>query len=403
MDRTALAARDADDPILRRERFELPDALVYLDGNSLGPPARRAQERVTSMLAAWRDDQISAWNRAGWVHLADETAARIAPLLGADRGEVAVTDSTSVDLFQTLVAACRARPDRPVLLIEQDGFPTDRYVAEAVASLLGRSVRQVPRDTLTQTVDDDVAVVTAAHVDYRSGHRLDAVALGRAARGAGAMTVWDLAHTTGALDVDLHAWDADFAVGCTYKFLNGGPGAPGYVYVAGGLDPEATIRGWWGHGQPFAFSTGWEPAAGAARFRNGSPPILAMQPLLAALDVFDGVAPRTLQERATALTTLFIDLVDERIGDAVEVASPRDAALRGAQVSLRHPSAYAVMQALIDRGVIGDHRPPDLLRFGFAPLHTRWTDVWDGIETLRHILASGVWEQDRYAARNEVP
>lgn len=403
MDRMALAARDADDPVLRREQFELPDDLVYLDGNSLGPPARRAEDRVGATFEAWRHDQISAWNEAGWVHLADETAARIAPLIGADSGEVAITDSTSVDLFQMLVAACRARPDRSVVLIEQDGFPTDRYVAEAVASLLGRTVRPAPRNALVDAIDDDLAVVTAAHVDYRSGHRLDAVALGRAARDAGAMTVWDLAHTTGALDVDLHAWSADFAVGCTYKFLNGGPGAPGYVYVAADLEPDATIRGWWGHARPFAFSTEWDPAAGAARFRNGSPPILAMQPLLAALDAFDGVAPAALQARAEEMTTLFVDLVDARIGDAVEVASPRDAARRGAQVSLRHPAAYAVMQALIDRGVVGDHRPPDLLRFGFAPLHTRWTDVWDAVETLHDILASGVWEEDRYAVRKEVP
>lgn len=403
MERAELAARDADDEVLRRERFELADDLVYLDGNSLGPPARGAQDRVAATLGAWRGEQISAWNRAGWVHLADETAARIAPLLGADRDEVVVTDSTSVDLFQALVAACRARPDRPVILIEQDGFPTDRYVAGAVAELVGRTVRQAPREALADAIDDDVAVVTAAHVDYRSGHRLDAVELGRAAREADAMTVWDLAHTTGALDVDLHAWHADYAVGCTYKFLNGGPGAPGYLYVAADLDPKATIRGWWGHARPFDFSTGWEPAVGAARFRNGSPPILAMQPLLAALDAFDGVGPGALQARAEALTSLFVDLVDEQVGDAVEVVSPRAADRRGAQVSLRHPAAYRVMQALIDRGVVGDHRPPDLLRFGFAPLHTRWADVWDAVETLRDVLGSGVWEEDRYAAHNDVP
>lgn len=402
-DRERLRARDAADPVLRREQFDLAEDLVYLDGNSLGPPVRGAADRVAATMRTWRDQHVSAWNDAGWVDLVDEVSRRLAPLLGARPSEVTITDSTSVNLFQALVTACRLRPDRPTIVIEDGGFPTDSYVAHSVAELLGRSIRRAPRERLAAAITDDVAVVTAAHVDYRSGHRLDARAVGVAAHEVGALVVWDLAHTTGALHVDLPGWQADLAVGCTYKFLNGGPGAPGYLWAADGLDVPATIGGWWGHARPFAFAEVWEPASGAARFRNGSPPILGLQPLVGALDVLGHVRGEDLQTRAEELTGLFIDLVDEHLRDAVEVASPRPASDRGAQVSLRHEHAFPVMQALIDRGVIGDHRPPNLLRFGFAPLHTRWVDVHDAVTTLHDVLTTSAWQSADYTAPHKVP
>jgi len=401
--RDDLVARDAADPILRRDRFTLADDLIYLDGNSLGPPVRGAVRRVADTMQTWGRDLVSAWNSAGWVELVEDVSGRLAPLVGADPQQVTITDSTSVNLFQALVVACRLRPDRPTILLEEGGFPTDRYVARGVADLLGRTVRAVPRQQLVSAVTGDVAVVTAAHVDYRTGHRLDAQTIGATAHDVGALVVWDLAHTTGALHVDLPAWEADLAVGCAYKFLNGGPGAPGYLWVAEELEVPATIRGWWGHAEPFAFADAWEPASGASRFRNGSPAILGLQPLDEALRVFEGIRGEDLNARAEELTSLFIDLIDEHLADAVEVVSPRAPEQRGAQVSLRHPAAYPVMQALVEHGVVGDHRPDDLLRFGFAPLHTRWTDVWDAVATLQDLLTSDLWKDPKYAAPNKVP
>jgi kynureninase len=402
-DREMLERRDREDPLAaHRDRFLLADDLIYLDGNSLGPQLRGVHGRLTAASDAWRERLIRGWNDAGWVDLTDRIAARLAPLLGVTPAEVCVTDSTSVDLFQALVAARRLRPDRTTLLIEEGTFPTDRYVAGGVADLTGAEVKSVPRDRLAAAIDDTTAVVLASHVDYRTGHRHDGAAVTAAVHDGGALMVWDLAHSTGAVAVDLGRWRADFAVGCSYKYLNGGPGAPGYLVAAAHLDdPTPAIRGWFGHARTFDFAEDWDPAPGAARFRNGTPPVLSLTALEEALTVWEGVDPASVQAKAEALTNAFVALVDERCGE-VEVVSPRDARRRGAQVSLRHPDAYAVMQALIARGVIGDHRPPDLLRFGFPPLTTRFVDVWHAVENFSEILATRAWDTPAFHRRNPV-
>ena len=405
MDRATLRARDAADPLgPLRAAWDLPDDLVHLDGNSLGPPPRTWPDRIAREHGAWRDDQVGGWNSAGWVDLAARVAGRLAPLLGAHVDEVAVTDSTTVNLFQAAAAARRLRPGRSVLLTEDGNFPTDRYVLSGVADMTGTRVRSVPRGALLDHLDDDVAVVAISHVDYRTGHRHDAAAVTSAVHDAGALVVWDLAHSTGAVGVDWHGWGADLAVGCTYKYLNGGPGAPGYVVVARHLadDVVPPVRGWFGHAAPFAFAPEWQPAAGAARFRNGTPPVLALVGVDEALAHFDGVEPAALGARAAQLTGAFIDLCDQHLGEQVEVVTPRDPALRGAQVSLRHPEAYPVMQALIDRRVLGDHRPPDLLRFGFAPALVRHVDVADAVDVLAEVLATEAHRDPRYADRKTV-
>lgn len=382
----------------------MPDDLVHLDGNSLGPPARTWSDRLAREHAAWRDDQVGGWNTAGWVELASRVAGRLARLLATTPDHVAVTDSTSVNLFQATTAARRLRPDRRVILTEDGNFPTDRYVLAGVAELAGAEVRSVPRDALVDHLTDEVAVVALSHVDYRSGHRHDAGAVTAAVHEVGALVVWDLAHSTGALHVDWDGWGADLGVGCTYKYCNGGPGAPGYVVVGRHLasDLVPAIRGWFGHAAPFDFAPEWSPAPGASRFRNGTPPIMSLAGVDEAMAAFADVDMRDLDARAGDLTDSFIGLVEDRLGDRVEVASPRDRAQRGAQVAVRHAEAYRVMQALIDRRVLGDHRPPDLLRFGFAPALVRHVDVWDAVEVLADVLEGERHLDPRYGARHTV-
>jgi kynureninase len=406
VDRTGCAALDTGDALAdRRGWFDLPAGLVYLDGNSLGPLQPAVAARVRAVVEEeWGRGLIRSWNDARWVDLPSRAAHRLAPLLGADPDEVAVADSTSVDLFKALVAARTLRPDRSVLVTDDANFPTDRYVAHGVAELVDLEVQVVRPDAVADHLDDDTAVLSLTHVDYRTGRLHDAAGLTAAAQEAGAVVVWDLAHSTGAVDVDLHAWGADLAVGCSYKFLSGGPGAPGYLYVARRWHDRVAspIPGWFGHAHPFAFADAYVPAPGAARFLAGTPPVLSLAALETALEVWEGVDPAAAAAKARSLTTLFVDLVDRRCGGEVEVVSPRDAHRRGAQVSLRHPHAYALTQALIDRGVVGDHRPPDRVRFGFAPLSVRFVDVYDAVEVLADVLDTGTWDQPRFHTRRTV-
>jgi kynureninase len=411
VDRASCEAWDAADPLAPHRRdILLPDGVVYLDGNSLGPLHRQVAERLRQVIETeWGEGLITSWNasslRPGWVDLPARVATKLAPWVGADADELAVADSTSVDLFKALAAALRLRPDRHVVLTDDANFPTDVYIAEGLADLVGGvEVRVVPAHEIVHHLDADVAVLTLTHVDYRTGRRHDAPALTAAAHDAGALTVWDLSHSTGALAVDLHAWDADLAVGCTYKYLDGGPGAPAFLYVARRWHEAARspLQGWFGHARPFAFSAGYEPATGAGRFLGGTPPVLSLSALDAALDLRAGVSPADVEAKARALTSRFIDLVDRRLGDHVEIVTPRDAAERGAQVSLRHPDAAAVMNALVARGVIGDHRPPDLLRFGFSPLVVRAVDVFDAVQVLADVLASRAWDTPEHRAPRTV-
>jgi kynureninase len=398
---------DAADPLGHlRERFTVPEGICYLDGNSLGALQPAVAERLRTVVEQeWGVGLIRSWNEAGWVELAGRVATRLARLVGASAHEVAVADSTSANLFKALAAARRLRPGRRILLTDDANFPTDLYVAEGLAALVGDlEVRVVPSGQVLEHLDEDVAILTLTHVDYRTGRLHDPVAATRAAHEVGALAVWDLSHSTGALHVDLTAWGADLAVGCTYKYLNGGPGAPAYLYVAERWHEAARgpLQGWFGHASPFAFELGYEPALGAARFLNGTPPVLSLAALDEALAVWDEVDPGVVAAKAQALTSRFIELVDATCADQVEVVTPRDPTQRGAQVSLRHPHAYALTQALIGRGVIGDHRPPDLVRFGFAPLYVSHEDVRQAVDHLADLLATDGWDRPEHHARRTV-
>ena len=402
---TALARDDLNPLRGHRARFDLPPGVVYLDGNSLGALPPGVAERMDSAVRReWGAGLISSWNDADWINLPQRVAAKIAPLIGVPAADVHVGDSTSVMLFKTMVGALRLRPDRRVLVLEPTTFPTDGYVAAGLADLLDLELRWCDPADPAASLDDDVALLALTHVDFRSGAMFDMGALTRAAHAAGALVQWDLCHSAGAVPVDLTAVDADFAVGCTYKYLNGGPGSPAYVYVA--PRHQDTIRqpitGWMGHADPFAMDLGYEPAPGVRRMASGTPPVLALSALDAALDAFEGVDLATLREVSLSLTDYFIELVDERLDGTFEVITPRDRAVRGSQVSLRHPEAYGVVQALIERGVVGDFRTPDVARFGFAPLYVSHADVWDAVDHLVAVMAGAEHQRPEYAVRNLV-
>ena len=401
------ASLDATDPLARlRDQFALPEGVIYLDGNSLGALPRVVQERTAEVVATqWGEGLIRSWNTHDWIDLPGRVGDRIGRLIGAVPGTVTVADSTSINLFKALVTALRLRPDRKVILSEKRNFPTDAYIAAGVADLLGQGheLRLVEADELAGALTDDVAVLMLTEVNYRTGARLDMPALTKAAHNAGALTVWDLAHSAGAFPVDLGGAGADFAVGCGYKYLNGGPGAPAFVYVAprhlAGL--RQPLTGWLGHAAPFSFAETYRPAHGIAAMRVGTPPILSMSALDAALDVFDGVDLSALRTKADRLFELFTGEV-ARLAPELELLTPADPARRGTQVSLRHPQAHAVMQALIARGVIGDFREPDILRFGLTPLYLRYADVAEAAAILGDILAKRGWDRPEFRQRAKV-
>lgn len=387
-----------------RKLFHLRDGLIYLDGNSLGPAPKatlREMERV--LRSEWADHLIASWNTAGWFRLTDRLGAKIARLIGAEADEVVVCDGTTINLFKALHAALALRPERGAIVAEAGGFPTDLYITEAVRDLRpGLDVRLEGRDgtTIEALIDSDVAVVLANHVDYRSGALRDMAALTQVAREAGALIVWDLCHSAGVLPIALEACGADFAVGCTYKYLNGGPGAPAFIYAArrhhGSI--RHPLRGWWGHRDPFAFEQDFQAAPGIRAFLCGTQPILSLRALAPALEIFEQLELRQVRDKSRALTELFIALVEERCtGQGLSLASPREAECRGSQVAFRHAHAHAIVQALIARDVVGDFRAPDLLRFGFSPLYLRYRDVRDAAQSLAEVLESGAWRDPAYA------
>ncbi|WP_029007792.1 kynureninase [Azospirillum halopraeferens] len=409
MSRVACAILDTTDPLApARERFLLPEGLIYLDGNSLGPLPRAAAARVERCLREeWGNGLIRSWNDAGWIDLPTRVGDAIGRLIGAAPGQVAVADSTSINTFKALAAALALRPDRRVILSERTGFPTDLYVAQGLEALLGGGVtlRLVEREEAAAAVDGAVAVVLLTHVDYRSGHMLDLAAVTRAAHDAGALMLWDLAHSAGAVPVDLDGAGADLAVGCGYKYLNGGPGAPSFLYVAERLIGafRQPLTGWLGHAAPFAFEQAYRPAPDIRRVLCGTPPVLSMAALEAGVEELLAVDMTRLRRKSLSLTGLFRRLVAERCaGLGLLTYGPSDPEACGSQVSLRHPEAYAVMQALIARGVVGDVRAPDILRFGFAPLYVRHVDVWDAVEALRDVLATGAWDRPEFRRRAAV-
>ncbi|GAA2810239.1 aminotransferase class V-fold PLP-dependent enzyme [Kribbella solani] len=382
------------------ERFLLPPGRIYLDGNSLGALPAGVPERVARAIRhEWGDGLIGSWLDAGWAGLADGVAAKLAPLLGVDPADIQLGDSTSVTLFKTLYAACRRRPDRRTILVDPTTFPTDGYVARGVADALGLELRWSEPGDPAAALDEHVAVLLVNHVDFRTGALLDLRETARAAHAAGALLLADICHSAGSVPMTLLDDDVDLAVGCTYKYLNGGPGAPAFGWVTPRLHAGLThpIPGWWGHAEPFAMSLEYQPAAGAARMASGTPPVIALTALDAALDAFAGVEPAALRARSLSLTDYFIALVDDQCGTSVEVVTPRDGHRRGSQVSLRHPAAYGVVQALIARGVVGDFRAPDIARFGFAALYLSHRDVLAAVEELAAVLRTDEFAHPRFA------
>ena len=401
--------RDRQDPLAGfRERFVLPEGEIYLDGNSLGALPDETLAAVSSMIREeWGHGLIRSWNQAGWFDKPRELGNLVAPLVGAGADEVIIGESTSVSLFQALTAAVRLRPDRRCVVAEAHSFPTDLYVLGSVAEIAGGLDRRLIGDgaALDDVLDDDVAVVLLSHVDYRTGEMHDMERVTRRIHDAGALVVWDLCHSVGAVPIDLAGSDADFAVGCTYKYLNGGPGSPSFIYVAGRHHEKSAppLTGWHGHADPFAFRRDYRPAPGITRFRTGTPPMLSLAALESTLRMWQDVDMAAVRAKSLALTDLFIELVETRLSAWVtDIVVPREHASRGSQVALRVEDGYAVMQALIERGVIGDFRGPDLMRFGFTPLYVSWTDVWDAVAIMEEVLASESWRDDRYQSRNKV-
>lgn len=394
-------ALDAADPLgPLRDRFIIPDGLCYLDGNSLGCLPRAVPERIERVVEQeWAQDLVGGWDE--WMSLPERVGDRLARLVGAGPGEVIVLDTTTIALLKLLGAARRLRPDRGVILTTAANFPTDLYAIDASAALFGCSVRRVSAAELGEALDDTVAVLCLTHVDFRTGSMLDMSGLSERARAVGALTIWDLSHSAGALPVDLDGDGVDLAVRCTYKYLNAGPGSPAFIYVRAALQDQVTnaLPGWLGHEAPFAFAASYRPAPGIRRFVTSSPSVIGISAVDAALDAWDGVELVDVRAKSVALTEMFIEAVAERTGAELELASPRDPSRRGSQVSLRHERAYEVVQALIARGVIGDFRSPDLCRFGFAPLYLRYVDVLRAVEHLADVLRSREYLEARFAER----
>ncbi|AUH64591.1 kynureninase [Paracoccus zhejiangensis] len=381
-----------------RAAFHLPEGVTYLDGNSLGPMPLAARDRVARMMQdEWAEELIRGWNSAGWYEQPRRVGDRVARLIGAGPGQVVMGDTLSIKVFQAVSAARALRPERRVILSDSGNFPSDLYVAEGLARAVGAELRVVEPEAVADAIGPDLAVLMITEVDYRTGRRHDMAGLTARAHEAGALTVWDLAHSAGAVDVDLLGADADFAVGCTYKYLNGGPGAPAFIWThpRHAEAAEPILQGWMGHAAPFAFDLGYRPASGIERMRVGTPPVIAMTALDAALDVWEGVALADLRARSIELTEAFIAGVEANC-PGVTLNSPRDPALRGSQVGFRHPQAYAVMQALIAEGVIGDFRAPDVLRFGFAPLYNGLDDVARAVDVLARLLRDGSWDKPEF-------
>lgn len=431
LQRQGCVAADATDPLAPfRERFILPEGVIYLDGNSLGPRPVGAMERVEDVVTKeWGVGLIRSWNTAGWFDLPGRLGDKLAQLLGGGKGQAVVTDTTSLNLFKALASAIRIQqvdhPEKRVIVTERDNFPSDVYIAEGITDFLNSmleesgpaqdprhatgvryEIRLIDEDLpLSAALDGSTAVVALSHVNYRTGAMWDMAAVTAQAHAAGALTIWDLAHAAGAVPIDLVASDADYAVGCTYKYLNGGPGAPAFIWVNERHQDRfwQPLAGWWSHAHPFAMVDSYTPAANINRFLCGTQPITAMAMVETGVDIMLDVDQLALRTKSLALTDLFIALVEERCGaHPLELITPCEHHRRGSHISFRHPHGYAVMSALIARGVIGDYREPEVLRFGITPLYLGYADVWDAVEILREILDTRSWDTPEFTSRNAV-
>ncbi|MDE1913979.1 MAG: kynureninase [Pseudomonas sp.] len=412
--RTHCLTLDAQDPLAPlRNQFALPAGVIYLDGNSLGARPVAALERAQAVIAEeWGNGLIRSWNSAGWADLSQRLGNRLAPLIGARDGEVVITDTTSINLFKVLSAALTVQrgraPSRKVIVSEASNFPTDLYIAEGLTELLqqGYSLRLVNSpDELPKAIDQDTAVVMLTHVNYKTGYMYDMQAQTALSHECGALAIWDLAHSAGAVPIDLHQAGADYAIGCTYKYLNGGPGSQAFVWVNPALVDVVTqpLSGWFGHTRQFAMESRYAPSQGIARYLCGTQPIASLAMVECGLDIFAQTDMASLRSKSLALTDLFIELVESRCAaHDLTLITPREHARRGSHVSFEHPEGYAVIQALIARGVIGDYREPRIMRFGFTPLYTSFAEVWDAVEILGEILDQKTWDQPQFKVRHSV-
>ena len=404
----SIRSADADDPLAAfRAAFSLPKGLIYLDGNSLGAlPSTTPQRLADVVTEEWGRGLIGSWNSHDWISAPSRVGDKIAQLIGAAPGEVIVADSTSVNLFKLLVAALEFSKGRRDVLTEPGNFPTDLYIAQGVARLLPHhSLKVVPAEEICTQIDEQTAVVMLTHVHYKTASRFDMAAIAAAAHAVGALVLWDLSHSAGAIEVDLNGCDADLAVGCGYKYLNGGPGSPAFLFVAKRLqaDLHSPLSGWMGHARRFDFVDAYHPGAGVERFACGTPAILGLAALEQGVDLLLQADMRAITAKSRALSQLLIDQVETRCrGFALSLASPLDAAARGSHVSFRHAHAYEICRALIDRGLVGDFRAPDILRFGLTPLYTSFADIWTAANILADVLATRAWDRAEYRERSQV-
>ena len=406
--RAEVAALDARDPLREfRDLYQLREGLIYLDGNSLGAAPRAAADCVANVIASqWGEGLITSWLGAEWSTAPQRIGDKIASILGARPGEIVATDSTSVNIFKALTAALSLRPDRTVILSEATNFPTDVYMMQGIEAFSGGRLKAVTvdPDAVLDRLDEDVAVLLLTQVHYKSGLVRDMADVTRRAHAKGVLVVWDLSHSAGAIPVDLNGANADFAVGCGYKFLNGGPGAPAFIFVAERHHKAAPVlSGWFGHASPFTFEEDYRPAGGITRFLCGTPQVLGLAALECGIDLMRRVDMAELRRKSLALSDLFIERMEQRCGTfGFELVSPRDPALRGSQVSYAHPRGYEIVQALKERDVIGDFRAPDILRFGLTPLYLRYADIDEAVERLREICVTRAWDKPEYRIRAAV-
>lgn len=401
--RSDCAALDSADPLSGfREEFRLADGLIYLDGHSLGAMPKAAALRARQVVEQqWGEDLIASWNKAGWFQRPRALGDKIARLIGAESGEVVVTDCTGINLYKVLHAAVGLRPKRCLIVMEGSNFPTDNYVAQGLVAQTGdrREILFVEEEDIISALNENVAVLCLTQVHYKSGRILDMAAITEAAQAKGIIVVWDLCHSAGALPVDLNRCNVDFAVGCTYKYLNGGPGSPAFIFCARrhhGIAHQP-LTGWWGHAAPFAFIRDYEPAPDIRQMLCGTQPILSLMVAEIGVDIFLRANMEAVRRKSMALCDLFIRLVEQRCGgQGFKLASPRDTACRGSHVSFNHECGYAIVQAMINRKVIGDFRAPTTMRYGFAPLYVRYVDVWDAVDHLSEIMTTELWREPRF-------
>ena len=401
--REDLEKLDREDPLKGfGEEFNIPEGVLYFDGNSLGALPKATLDRVNEVVSEeWGKNLITSWNIAGWHSLPEKIGNKIATLIGADDGEVVCVDGTGLNIYKLHAVALRMRSDRKVILMEGSNFPTDAYITQGLIRHLGQNheIRFVEKDGILDAITEDVALVSLTQVHYKMGHLLDMKAITQKAHDVGALVVWDLCHSAGALPVKLNQCNVDFAVGCTYKFLNGGPGAPAFLFVAKRHQGKETqpLTGWWGHDQPFAFERDYRPKKNISQFLSGTQPIISLAAVEVGVDILLRADMDDIRRKSLALAEIFIRLLEENLADyGFSVNTPLNALERGSQISIRSPNGYSIMQALIEAGVIGDFRVPDSMRFGLTPLYTRYADLWDAVMKLKDIMENGTWKAERF-------